>query len=86
MAKICDGNPFYENFSSAIEDSGTDAIGTLQKAESPWVEQIKVEGGVKMNTPAGADFLLCYASAEGKPLNLILNPNYREKIVFQSIE
>ena len=70
MAKICDGNPFYENFSSPIEESGTDTIGTLQKGESSWVEQIKVEGGVKMNTPAGADFLLCYASAEGSLVKL----------------
>ena len=34
--------------------------------DDQWNEYIEVEGGVENNTtPAGADFLLCYASAEG---------------------
>ena len=62
MTKMSDRAKIYKIFDSQTEQSKTDI-------DASW-EEIKVAGGVNINTPAGADFLLCYASAEGTPLKL----------------
>ena len=71
MLQACRGGHVEEEAPTEF-DAG--AINSTAKEEEPNCQKNEddYEDGVKTVTPAGADFLVCYATAEGRRIVVVL--------------